>query len=161
MAIRHLAAVVYVAALAAACSGDHDKTFRLPPAPSEPSPPPTLLTPTVREIAIGETVNADILIAGPQCATSHERAVPCHYFAFTPSADGTVTATLTWDPATTDTILLLRIENTQIEASGPPWSPLVGQVTVHAGQRYALQVGMAGTGDDSTPKPYVLTTSLR
>jgi hypothetical protein len=164
MRIRHLAAVLCVAAIAAACSGDNDKTIRLPSAPSEQPPPPrpdpTPQSPTIREITLGETINADIAVAGPPCTTTQGWPVPCHYYAFTPSADGTVTATLTWDAIETDTILLLRIENTQLEASPPSWSPIVDELSVRAGQRYRLQVGMAGTGDFG-PKPYVLTTALK
>jgi hypothetical protein len=54
---------------------------------------PTPLSPTIREITLGETINADIAVAGPPCTTTHGWPVPCHYNAFTPSADGTVTAT--------------------------------------------------------------------
>jgi hypothetical protein len=118
---------------------------------------PTPLSPTIREITLGETINADIAVAGPPCTTTHGWPVPCHCYAFTPSADGTVTATLTWDALKTDTILLLRIENTQLEASV---SPIVGELSVRAGQRYTLQVGMAGTGDFG-PKPYVLTMAVQ
>jgi hypothetical protein len=161
----HFAALLYVAAIAAACSGDNHKIFRLPSQPSEPPPPPPPAppqTPTIREITLGETINADIAVGGPPCTAKGRWPVPCQYYAFTPSADGTVTATLTWDALKTDTILLLRIENTQFEASGPPWSPIVGQVSVHAGQRYSLEVGMAGSGEvPGEPKPYVLTTTLK
>jgi len=86
--------------------------------------------------------------------------VQCHYYALTAPADGTLTATLTWDPVATDNILLLRMEDTNFDPTAAPWSPVVGQLQVVAGRRYSLEVGLAGTGSDGTG-PYVLTTTLK
>src|SRR5688572_24420749 len=113
-------AVLCVAAIGATdCWGD-SQIFRLPAAPSAVTPP---LPPsqTVREITIGETIKGDITDAGSPCTRQRQRPVPCQYYALTPAADGTVTATLTWDPVTTNTILLLRMEGKNFESLRLPW----------------------------------------
>lgn len=56
-------------------------------------------------------------------------------------------------------ILLLRLEDTDFGAGGPPWSPITGRLPVRAGQRYRLAVGLAGA--DLFPEgAFTLTTAI-
>jgi len=156
-----LAAVLCSGVISATNCGGSNEAFHLPPHQTPiaqaPAPPPS---PTVREISVGEVINDDIRTAFPPCTTLDGFPVQCHYYALTAPADGTLTATLTWDPVATDNILLLRMEDTNFDPTAAPWSPVVGQLQVVAGRRYSLEVGLAGTGSDGTG-PYVLTTTLK
>ena len=71
------------------------------------------------------------------------------------------TATLTWDLVTTNTMLLLRIEEQNFESLRVPWATIVGELRVRAGRRYSLEVGMSGTGETTPHAEDALTTTLR
>jgi hypothetical protein len=144
MLFVHLAAMLCV--MAAAVSGCSENRGPHLPAPTPvPDPDPAPAPPSVREISIGDTISEDIDAAAKPCTTFRQWPVPCQYYAFTPTANGTVTATLTWDERSTGCILLLRVDEKEFLASQPGWVPIVGQVPVVAGRRYTLDVGLAET----------------
>jgi hypothetical protein len=158
---RHvpLQMLLAIAFTVGACSGGDGKHFTSPVQPSTPSPPS--MPQGVREITIGESVTGNILGAWPPCTTNSQGSpVPCRYYAFTPTSSGRLTVTLTYDAIATDTILLLRLEDTNFEPVARPWSPIVGKMDVVAGRRYALEVGLDGTGEEQPYVPYTLTTVL-
>ena len=80
-------------------------------------------------------------------------------YELTAPADGRLVASLSWDPWFNETLLTLRIGDTEYKPSGPSWSPVVGTWTVTAGQTYRLIVGAGGTGW-AYQDAFVLTTRL-
>jgi hypothetical protein len=129
--------------------------------PTTPTPVPDSLSfpePVVTPIKLGEVVKDVIKTNDTPCTiVSNRWPVPCRNFLVTATASATLVATLTWDVAFTDMILLLRIGETDF-FSERPWSPHVVRVKTVAGQQYRIGVGLAGTGWEGGP--FTLTTHV-
>jgi hypothetical protein len=155
-----LTAVMCVATIAASdCGGGEPVRLPSQPSPTSAAAPPAPTTPTVRDIGVGEVINDDIRGAWSACTSINGFPVQCLYYALTAPAAGTLTATLSWNPEVDGNLLLLRMEETDFPPVAAPWSPIVGQLRVVAGQRYRLEVGLAGT-DLLGQGPFVLTTAI-
>lgn len=140
---------------------DHGSThsFQLPAPTTTPTGIPVPASPPVpQEITIGQTLTGDGRFSA-SCTTVNGWPVPCSYYEFTAPANGSVIATLSWDPNATGNILLLRLEDTNFLAQPPAWSPIHGRLTVVAGQRYQLQVGLNGSDWDGQG-PYTLSMAM-
>jgi hypothetical protein len=61
-------------------------------------------------------------------------------YDLTATATGTLVLKLSWDPQADGARLMLTVDNSSFEASAPDWSPVVGRITVAAGQTYRIKI---------------------
>jgi hypothetical protein len=136
--------------------------FMLPVAPSGTKPPdpnaffvPLGSSPDaefVRDVMVGERVEGVFGSGG-------EIKPRGHHFYITVPANGTLVATLEWDPFPLGTLLMLSSETLTFRPMPPAYSPVVARIPVNSGGRYPVVVGLFGA--DWLPQdPYVLTTRL-
>ncbi len=62
-------------------------------------------------------------------------------FQLTAPQDGMLVVKLSWDAYYWDTLLLLRIEDTNVPSGPASFSPIIGRAPVAAGRTYYLAVG--------------------
>ena len=106
----------------------------------------------VRDVVIGQRVELVFGNGGDTRPRDHQ-------FYVTVPANGTLVATLEWDPSWLGTLLMLRSDSLTFNPAPPDWSPVVARIPVRAGGRYPVVVSLAGA--DWLPQdPYVLTTRM-
>lgn len=136
--------------------------FMPPVAPSGTKPPdpnavfvPLPTTPGVafvRDVMLGERVEGVF-------GNGFDISPLPHQFYITVPSDGTLVATLQWNPSLVGTLLMLSSSNLSFRPVPPAWSPVVARIPVKAGGRYPVLVGLGGA-DWMPLDPYVLTTQL-
>jgi len=126
-----------------------------PPPPPPASDPPTTV---VREIEIGDTVEG-------RYTYSFGGAFPHPtdelHFVFTAPADGTVGVTLTWDVWLVGTIFDLTLDGVLVPRVPGVWSPVTGEMSVTAGTRYTIAVGLCCADEQFEDHPLWLSTEMR
>ena len=146
---------VVLLVLVAACNGSSPTlaptSTPVAQPPVTPSPPPSTVE-SVRDVTLGERVEG--IFGDGRTIRPGE-----HHFFLTAPSTGTLEVSLQWDPDELGTLLMLKLEDRVFNPSRPNWSPVVGRLSVEAGKRYLIAVGLAGA--DWLPQdPFVVTTRL-
>jgi hypothetical protein len=116
--------------------------------------PPLAPTPVafVRVVTLGERIEE---VFGDGSAINPAEQ---HFYVTVPT-NGTLVATLQWDPGLLGTLLMLSSGNVTFKPTRPDWSPVVARLPARAGERHLIVVSLYGA--DWLPQdPYVLTTTL-
>jgi hypothetical protein len=142
--------------LVAACSQSSPSPWplptRVPKATPVATPETTPVVVSGREVSLGERIEGVF-------GDGVDIHPPDQYFFLTAPRTGTLTATLSWDPLLTGSLLKLVVDDRVGSPAPQGWSPVVLRVPVTVAARYRMAVGLAGA--DWLPKdPFVLTTSL-
>jgi hypothetical protein len=116
--------------------------------------PPLAPTPAVfiRDVTVGERIEG-LFGSGSEIHPAEQ-----HFYVTVPT-NGTLVATLQWDPGLLGTLLMLSSGNVAFEPTQPDWSPVVARMPVRANGRYPIVVRL-WAADWLPNDPYVLTTTL-
>ena len=134
--MNRLAVMICLSLSATACGESNRLPLPTQPSapvqPSNPIPPPP--DQTVRTIAAGDVVRETL------SSWSDRR------FQLTAPQDGMLVVKLSWDAYYWDTLLLLRIEDTNVPSGPASFSPIISRARVAAGRTYYLAVGFLAVG---------------
>ena len=140
------ALLLCVVVLAGACVDRSLPPF-IQPADTPPPSAPPIANQGAEPITVGQEVKG--VFKGSQLT-----------YELTPAHNGTLVATLRWDPFFNGSLLVLQMDRTEFKPVSPNWSPVSGELAVVAGRKYMLAVNPGGTDwfyDDS----FSLTTSIQ
>lgn len=156
------AAAFVLAVFAVACTGPQSRSsFPVPtgasttvtatPPPSSSQQPAAQPEIVVRQIALDERVEDKI-------GDGRNLRPASRGFSVAVPRRGQLTATLTYDPSYTGTILRLTIDGVAFSTQ-PPWSPVIAQLPVEARKESLIVVSVYGS-DWVPDDKFTLTTKL-